>query len=85
MNDIEWKKKAFKQLKRIPKSSQVAIVDSVDMLEQPQELWRNVKSLTNHQHDYRLRVGRYRVFFNYDGGVEVVSIEEIKKRDERTY
>jgi len=45
----------------------------------------NVKALTNHTYDYRLRVGRYRVFFNADTTVEIVAIEEVKKRDERTY
>jgi hypothetical protein len=25
------------------------------------------------------------VFFNYDGAVRIVSIEEVKKRDEHTY
>jgi mRNA interferase RelE/StbE len=30
-------------------------------------------------------VGRYRVFFNFEGKVQVVLIEEVKKRDERTY
>ena len=36
-------------------------------------------------HGYRLRVGNYRVFFDFDGAVRIVSIEEVKKRDERTY
>ncbi|TID28265.1 cytotoxic translational repressor of toxin-antitoxin stability system, partial [Avibacterium paragallinarum] len=35
---------------------------------------------------YRFRVGRYRVFFQLIGdALSVVSIEEVKKRDERTY
>jgi mRNA-degrading endonuclease RelE of RelBE toxin-antitoxin system len=46
---------------------------------------RNVKALTNHEYGFRLRVGNYRVFFDYDGAVRIVSIEEIRKRDERTY
>ncbi|HEY4081046.1 MAG TPA: type II toxin-antitoxin system RelE/ParE family toxin [Burkholderiaceae bacterium] len=46
---------------------------------------RNVKALSNHEHGYRLRVGNYRVFFNFDGAVRIVSIEEVRKRDERTY
>jgi mRNA-degrading endonuclease RelE of RelBE toxin-antitoxin system len=46
---------------------------------------RNVKTLTNHEYGYRLRVGNYRVFFEFDGAVSIVSIEEVKKRDERTY
>lgn len=45
----------------------------------------NVKKLVNHQYDYRLRVGNYRVMFNFDGIIHVVSIEEVKKRDEHTY
>ncbi len=46
---------------------------------------RNVKSLTNHEYGYRLRVGSYRVFFEFEGAVRIVSIEEVRKRDERTY
>lgn len=37
------------------------------------------------QYQYRLRVGQFRVLFNYDGDVKIVSIEEIKRRDENTY
>jgi hypothetical protein len=39
----------------------------------------------NHAFGYRLRVGNYRVLFNVLETVEVVNIEEVKKRDERTY
>ena len=46
---------------------------------------RNVKALTNHEYGWRLRVGNYRVFFEFDGAVRIVSIEEVRKRDERTY
>lgn len=45
----------------------------------------NVKKLSNHQYGYRLRVGNYRVLFNFDGIIHIISIEEVKKRDERTY
>ena len=45
----------------------------------------NVKQLSNHTYGYRLRVGNYRVLFDFDGLVKIVSIEEVKKRDERTY
>ena len=43
------------------------------------------KRLTNHDCDYRLRVGNYRVLFNHDELIMIVSIEGVKKRDERTY
>ena len=46
---------------------------------------RNVKALTNHEYGYRLRVGDYRVFFTFDGSVHIVTVEEVKKRNERTY
>lgn len=46
---------------------------------------RNVKTLTNHEYGYRLRVGNYRVFFEFEGSVRIITIEEVKKRDERTY
>ncbi|WP_459947813.1 type II toxin-antitoxin system RelE family toxin, partial [Desulfocastanea catecholica] len=46
---------------------------------------QGVKALTNHRYGYRLRVGHYRVLFDYDGEVGIVEIQEVKKRDERTY
>lgn len=46
---------------------------------------QHVKSLTRHAHGYRLRVGRYRVLFDWEDSINIVHIEEVKKRDERTY
>jgi mRNA-degrading endonuclease RelE of RelBE toxin-antitoxin system len=46
---------------------------------------RNVKKLVNYDHGYRLRVGDFRVFFEFDGAIRVVTIEEVRKRDEQTY
>ena len=46
---------------------------------------QQVKKLTNHKYDYRLRVGRYRVFFDIEDTVRIIHIEEVKKRDDRTY
>lgn len=46
----------------------------------------SVKALTDHAYGYRLRVGHYRVLFDFEGGAAcIVSIEEVRKRDERTY
>ncbi|PSJ47848.1 cytotoxic translational repressor of toxin-antitoxin stability system [Zobellella endophytica] len=84
MNSISWSKKARKQLLKLPQQDAVVIYDGVEELKQFPES-RNVKRLTNHQYDYRLRVGRYRVLFDFDGEVKVVSIEEVKKRDGQTY
>ncbi len=84
MNKIKWSKKALKQLMKIPHQQRKTIAEKADgLVDFPSCL--NIKSLTNHQYDYRLRVGRYRVFFDYDSEVKIVNIEEVKKRNESTY
>jgi len=45
----------------------------------------DIKTLQNHEYPYRLRVGRYRIFFDFSAAIRVIHIEEAKKRDERTY
>jgi len=63
---------------------QVAVRDGVNTLAAMPES-PNVKALTNHPYGYRLRVGSYRVLFDWDGGIRIVEIQEVRKRDERTY
>ncbi|MDP8079954.1 type II toxin-antitoxin system RelE family toxin [Phocoenobacter skyensis] len=82
MNKIIYQIKALKQLRKIPE--QAIIRQNIDELEK-MPFCSNVKKLKNHKYAYRLRVGRFRVFFNFDGVINIVSIEEVKKRDERTY
>jgi mRNA-degrading endonuclease RelE of RelBE toxin-antitoxin system len=84
MYAIQWEKKALKQLKRIEKNERISISQSVKALKN-RPTWRNVKSLKNQKYKYRLRVGRYRVFFDLEETVKIVKIEEVKKRNERTY
>ncbi len=38
----------------------------------------NVKALTNLQHGYRLRVGNYRVLFNWNSIIKIVDIQEVR-------
>jgi mRNA interferase RelE/StbE len=71
-------------LRKLDRQQQVAIRDGVGALAAMPEC-ENVRSLTNHQYGYRLRVGNYRVLFNWDGAIKVAEIEEVRKRDERTY
>lgn len=82
--NITWKTKATKQLRKLDAQHAQQIVVAVRALAN-MPVCQNVKALTNHEYQYRLRVGNYRVFFNFDGAVRIVSIEEVKKRDERTY
>ena len=84
MNTVTWTKKAVKQLKRIHSADRKRIVKKVERLSEFPNV-PLVKALTNHEHSYRLRVGNYRVIFNHEDAVKVIRIEEVKKRDGRTY
>lgn len=84
MTRVEWTEKARKQALRIHMSHRPAIVAAVLALANWPDC-RNVKALVGRE-GYRLRVGRYRVLFTVHAGeVRIVRIEEVKKRDERTY
>ncbi|MFN2354334.1 MAG: type II toxin-antitoxin system RelE/ParE family toxin [Desulfopila sp.] len=86
MSEIVWHNRARKQMKKIPSQYREAIFNDVDLLATfPQAPSLDVKELKNHRYDYRLRVGRYRVMFDFDDGIKIVEIQEVKKRDERTY
>ena len=85
MNSILWQAKALRQLRKLPvqANADIRAAVSAELVDLGQA--RNVTALVKHEHGYRLRVGKYRVFFDFDGAVRIVSIEEVKKRDERTY
>ncbi len=85
MNAISWQTKALKQMRKLPARAGKAIRESVTAELSDLDRARNVKKLTNHPYGYRLRVGNYRVFFEFDGAIRIVTIEEVKKRDEQTY
>ena len=82
MNQILYSPKAARQLRKLPEAQ--IIRDKINTLENMPDCV-NVKKLVNHEYEYRLRVGNYRVFFNFDGEIHIISIEEVKKRDDNTY
>ena len=83
MKELIYQPKALKQLRKIP--SKAHIIEKCEMLNNFPDC-TNIKALTNHTYEYRYRVGDYRIFFNIVGNtMSIVSIEEVKKRDERTY
>lgn len=84
MHTLHWSKKALKQLVKLPPADNKRVYREAQTLAAFPEC-KQVKKLTNHPYDYRLRVGRYRVFFTVDNDVNIIGIEEVKKRDERTY
>lgn len=84
MTRIEWSKKARKQAERIDRAVRPVIVGAVRELANWPDC-RNVKALVGRE-GYRLRVGRYRVLFTvHEGAVRIIRVEEVRKRDERTY
>jgi len=84
MHGIDWKNKALKQLEKVDGQARKEIRTAVGGLVD----WPNVsqvKKLVNHEYGFRLRVGRYRVLFDVVDTVRIIRIEEVKKRDDRTY
>ncbi|NYT64008.1 type II toxin-antitoxin system RelE/ParE family toxin [Alcaligenaceae bacterium] len=84
MNAILWTPKAAKQLRKIDRQHQVAIRDGVNALTAMPDC-QNIKALTSHQYNYRLRIGNYRVLFDWGVEVKIIEIQEVRKHDERTY
>jgi mRNA interferase RelE/StbE len=84
MSKVEITRKAAKQLRKLQSQDSVVILTECHKLSAMPNCG-NVKALNNHEYQYRLRVGNFRVFFNFDGAIRIVSVEEVKKRDERTY
>ncbi|CAG9184358.1 type II toxin-antitoxin system RelE/ParE family toxin [Cupriavidus respiraculi] len=83
-NNIEWKAKALKQVGKLDRPTRSRIVKAVAELEGMPNV-ANVIALTDHQYGYRLRVGDYRVLFDWDGGIRIVSVQEVKIRNRSTY
>lgn len=84
-NQIEWSVRALRQLRKIEKTQAAQIRYTVTSELTYLSRATNVKALTGHLYGYRLRVGIFRVFFDFDGVVRIVFIQQVKKRNERTY
>ncbi len=82
MNEIKWKPKALKQLRKIKNQrTKDSIYEAVGNLKDFPNC-QNVKKLHDRD-DYRLRVGNWRIIFTVS--LEILYIEEVKKRDKNTY
>ena len=84
MVEVQWSIKATKQVLKLETSDKAAVYEAVEGLKEFPYL-QNVKKLTGHEYQYRLRVGNFRVLFDFDGMARIVSIEEVRKRDKNTY
>ncbi|AXV72783.1 cytotoxic translational repressor of toxin-antitoxin stability system [Ralstonia solanacearum] len=84
MNAIHWTARAARQLRKLDRQHQRVLVEAVGQLEAMPHC-RQVRALREHRYGYRLRVGDYRVLSDWDDGIRIVDIQEVSKRDERTY
>ena len=84
-NTILWQPQALRQLRKLQAGDNLLVRTAVQRELADLSASRQVKALVGHEYGYQLRVGRWRVLFDFDGDVHIVSIEEVRKRDERTY
>lgn len=61
----ELKPKAVKDLKSVPLRERKKIIERIDIMED--NLSGNIKKLTNHTPEYRMRSGNWRVLFEIEG------------------
>ncbi len=80
MFEIEFTPEAMDDLKALRKHEQVRILDALEtqLRHQPTEATRNRKRLrANEVAGWELRIGKFRVFYNADEDIFVVSIEAV--------
>ena len=65
MYQVELKPKAIKDIKKISKDEASKII--LALLQLKKGLVGDIKKLTKHSHEYRLRVGSYRALFEIEG------------------
>ncbi len=68
---------AQRQLKKLPKPLAEKIVKKIKLLSN--DLYGDVKKLTDYSPEYRLRVGDYRVLFDLEGNTIVVQAVRDRK------
>ena len=80
--DIIFKPRALKDLKALSKTMRQRIVEKIEVLKN--DLAGDVKHLTDHTPEYRLRVGDYRVLFEVDQSSVIIYrvwIEKTRTRE----
>src|SRR3546814_15696918 len=82
MNSIFWTSKAAKQLRKIDRQHQAVIRDGVGALAAMPDC-QNIKALTHHQYGYRLRVGNYRVLFDWGVEAKIMETQAVRKDRKR--
>ncbi len=80
-NKILISRSALKELKSIPKNEREAIKDKISKLAYFPLARLDVKKLKGHHNVYRLRVGDYRIIFEYIKEERTIKILKVGKRE----
>lgn len=78
MTTVEWDPKARKHLRKLPTNIARRIFRKVDQ-EVKAHVHRYLETLANRD-DYKIRVGDYRLFADYDPAHDLLSIRAIRHR-----
>lgn len=81
---IVYTELAQKQLKKIPKADAVRIVKKIQTFANDPRP-HNYKKLEYHTEYFRFRIGNYRVIYQIADSELIVTIIEVRRRNEATY
>ena len=76
---IEWKKSAIRELKRLDRAIIPRIIAAVDNLSS-QPLPQGVTKLQGSQRTYRIRIGNYRVIYELYESMLVIEVIRVRHR-----
>lgn len=76
---IEWKKSAIREIKRVDRAVIPRIIEAVDALSY-EPLPPGVVKLQGSQHTYRIRIGNYRVIYELYESVLIIEVIRVRHR-----
>lgn len=85
-NLVKWTNRAYKDLGKIDTRYRNKILADVKTLANFPDVTLDIKKLKGTESRYRLRIGRYRVLFEWiQGKMHIIEVQAVKRRDEQTY
>ncbi len=85
-NQIRWTERAKRQILKIDRHYAQTIYDKISELVAFPDIHADIKKLAGQSKQYRLRVGDYRIIFDWeDGSPKIIEIQEVKRRTSQTY
>ena len=76
---VDLKPRAIKDLKHLQKQDALRIADALERLQS--DLTGDVKKLTNFTPEYRLRVGQFRVLFEFENETRIIVYRVVHRRE----